>query len=61
MNFNCLIDWTIVKDELYSRFFTKFLRDEGHLDVSEPFAKMRHQGMILGPDGKKMRRSETYY
>lgn len=43
---------------LYSRFFTKFLRDEGYLDFDEPFTKMRHQGMILGPDGKKMSKSK---
>lgn len=42
---------------LYSRFFTKFLRDQGHLTISEPFQTMRHQGMILGPDGKKMSKS----
>jgi leucyl-tRNA synthetase len=48
----------IVLHLLYSRFFTKFLRDEGHLDIDEPFAKMRHQGMILGPDGKKMSKSK---
>jgi leucyl-tRNA synthetase len=48
----------IVLHLLYSRFFTKFLRDEGHIDVDEPFAKMRHQGMILGPDGKKMSKSK---
>ncbi len=43
---------------LYSRFFTKFLRDEGYLDFDEPFVKMRHQGMILGPDNKKMSKSK---
>ena len=48
----------IVLHLLYSRFFTKFLRDQGYLDVDEPFAKMRHQGMILGPDGKKMSKSK---
>ncbi|NCO12617.1 leucine--tRNA ligase [Candidatus Pacearchaeota archaeon] len=48
----------IVLHLLYSRFFTKFLRDEGHLNFSEPFMKMRHQGMILGPDGKKMSKSK---
>ncbi|MBP7875478.1 leucine--tRNA ligase [Candidatus Woesebacteria bacterium] len=48
----------IVLHLLYSRFFTKFLRDEGHLNFSEPFQKMRHQGMILGPDGKKMSKSK---
>lgn len=48
----------IVLHLLYARFFTKFLRDEGYLTVDEPFAKMRHQGMILGPDGKKMSKSK---
>lgn len=48
----------IVLHLLYSRFFTKFLRDEGYLNFSEPFSKMRHQGMILGPDGKKMSKSK---
>ena len=43
---------------LYSRFFTKFLRDEGYLNFDEPFMKMRHQGMILGPDNKKMSKSK---
>lgn len=48
----------IVLHLLYSRFFTKFLRDEGYLEFDEPFMKMRHQGMILGPDGKKMSKSK---
>ncbi|PJE61592.1 leucine--tRNA ligase [Candidatus Roizmanbacteria bacterium CG10_big_fil_rev_8_21_14_0_10_39_12] len=48
----------IVLHLLYSRFFTKFLRDEGYLSVDEPFAKMRHQGMILGPDHRKMSKSK---
>jgi leucyl-tRNA synthetase len=48
----------IVLHLLYSRFFTKFLRDEGYLKFGEPFMKMRHQGMILGPDGKKMSKSK---
>ena len=39
---------------LYSRFITKFLRDIGCLDFDEPFQRLIHQGMILGPDGKKM-------
>jgi leucyl-tRNA synthetase len=36
------------------------LRDEGYINLpsGEPFAKMRHQGMILGPDGKKMSKSK---
>jgi len=48
----------IVLHLLYSRFFTKFLRDEGYLAFDEPFMKMRHQGMILGPDGRKMSKSK---
>lgn len=48
----------IVLHLLYSRFFTKFLRDEGYLNFNEPFLKMRHQGMILGPDGRKMSKSK---
>lgn len=48
----------IVLHLLYSRFFTKFLRDEGYLNFDEPFLKMRHQGMILGPDHKKMSKSK---
>lgn len=48
----------IVLHLLYARFFTKFLRDQGYLDFSEPFMKMRHQGMILGPDGRKMSKSK---
>ncbi len=48
----------IVLHLLYSRFFTKFLRDEGYFTFNEPFMKMRHQGMILGPDGKKMSKSK---
>jgi leucyl-tRNA synthetase len=42
---------------LYARFFTKFLHDEGYLDFKEPFLSLRHQGMILGPDGQKMSKS----
>jgi leucyl-tRNA synthetase len=48
----------IVLHLLYSRFFTKFLRDQGYLNFDEPFMKMRHQGMILGPDGRKMSKSK---
>lgn len=48
----------IVLHLLYSRFFTKFLRDAGYLQFDEPFMKMRHQGMILGPDNRKMSKSK---
>ena len=33
---------------LYSRFWTKFLKDRGQLKVEEPFKKLINQGMILG-------------
>jgi len=42
---------------LYSRFFTKVLKDFGYLDFYEPFLSLRHQGTILGPDGQKMSKS----
>ncbi|MBI2041866.1 MAG: leucine--tRNA ligase [Candidatus Nealsonbacteria bacterium] len=42
---------------LYSRFFTKALNKMGLVDFSEPFASLRHQGIILGPDGQKMSKS----
>ncbi|HRY52851.1 MAG TPA: leucine--tRNA ligase [Candidatus Portnoybacteria bacterium] len=42
---------------LYSRFFTKVLHKLGYIDFDEPFSKMRHQGIILAPDGRKMSKS----
>ncbi|MBV9711248.1 MAG: leucine--tRNA ligase, partial [Ktedonobacteraceae bacterium] len=42
---------------LYSRFFTKALRDMGHLNFDEPFMRLFHQGMVLGADGQKMSKS----
>ncbi len=42
---------------LYSRFWYKFLYDEGLVPTSEPYAKRRSHGMILGPDGRKMSKS----
>ncbi len=42
---------------LYARFFTKALQDMGYVWFSEPFTKLRHQGIILGPDGQKMSKS----
>ena len=37
---------------LYARFFTKLMRDEGLLNVDEPFARLLTQGMVV---------CETYY
>ena len=42
---------------LYARFITKVLHRLGYLDFDEPFMKLRHQGLILGPDGEKMSKS----
>lgn len=42
---------------LYARFFTKALRDLGYLDFDEPFKRLVHQGVILGPDGNRMSKS----
>ncbi len=58
VNFYMIGPEHIVLHLLYSRFFTKFLRDQGYLQFDEPFLKMRHQGMIMGPDGKKMSKSK---
>lgn len=43
---------------LYARFFTKALRRYGYVSFAEPFQKLRHQGMILAPDGSKMSKSK---
>ncbi len=41
---------------LYSRFFTKFLKDIGLVNVSEPFDRLLTQGMVL-KDGEVMSKS----
>ncbi len=42
---------------LYSRFFTKALRDLGLVHESEPFKRLFNQGQILGADGERMSKS----
>ena len=42
---------------LYARFITKALRDMGYISFSEPFKRLVHQGIILGPDGNRMSKS----
>lgn len=42
---------------LYSRFWQKVLFDAGLVSHREPFKKLAHQGMVLGPDGEKMSKS----
>ena len=43
---------------LYVRFFTKVLNKLGYLGFDEPVSVLRHQGIILGPDGQKMSKSK---
>ena len=42
---------------LYARFWHKVLYDLGYVSTKEPFAKLFHQGMILGENGEKMSKS----
>ncbi|MBE6017504.1 MAG: leucine--tRNA ligase [Lachnospiraceae bacterium] len=47
---------------LYSRFYTKFLKDIGVLDFDEPFKKLFNQGMVCGRDketGKATKMSKS--
>jgi leucyl-tRNA synthetase len=43
---------------LYTRFFTKAMRDIGLVTFDEPMLRLFHQGIILGPDGKRMSKSK---
>ncbi|MFA6193723.1 MAG: leucine--tRNA ligase [Parcubacteria group bacterium] len=47
----------VVLHLLYSRFFTKALHKYKYINFNEPFAKLRHQGMIVAEDGRKMSKS----
>ncbi|MDO9533984.1 MAG: leucine--tRNA ligase [Bacillota bacterium] len=42
---------------LYSRFFTKFLHDQGLVEMNEPFKRLLAQGMVY-KDGAKMSKSK---
>ena len=42
---------------LYSRFWHKFLYDEGVVPCKEPYAKRTSHGMVLGENGEKMSKS----
>ncbi|MBM3948563.1 MAG: leucine--tRNA ligase [SAR202 cluster bacterium] len=42
---------------LYSRFFTRAMRDLGLVDFDEPFLRLFNQGIILGEDHEKMSKS----
>ncbi len=43
---------------LFARFFVKAMNKIGLLDFNEPFLKLRHQGMVLDGEGKKMSKSK---
>ncbi len=57
------VDWYnggmehVTRHLIYSRFWHRFLYDEGLVPVKEPYAKRTAQGLILGPDGEKMSKS----
>ncbi|MCW5849641.1 MAG: class I tRNA ligase family protein [Anaerolineae bacterium] len=42
---------------LYARFWTQALHDAGLLDFDEPFPRLRSQGVLHAPDGKRMSKS----
>jgi leucyl-tRNA synthetase len=42
---------------LYTRFWTKVMRDMGLVDFDEPMLRLHNQGHILGEDGEKMSKS----
>jgi leucyl-tRNA synthetase len=42
---------------LYSRFWTKVLRDLHYVNYSEPFTQLFNQGMLHASDGRKMSKS----
>jgi len=43
---------------IYSRFYTKFLRDFGMINFDEPTKRLFHQGMLHAEDGEKMSKSK---
>lgn len=42
---------------IYTRFFTKAMRDMGLVKTDEPMTRLYNQGMVLGEDGEKMSKS----
>jgi leucyl-tRNA synthetase len=42
---------------IYTRFFTKTMRDMGLVNFDEPMKALYNQGMVLGEDGEKMSKS----
>ncbi len=58
------VDWYnggmehVTRHVIYSRFWHRFLYDQGHVPYPEPYKKRTAQGLILGPDGDKMSKSK---
>jgi leucyl-tRNA synthetase len=42
---------------IYTRFFTKAMKEMGLVDFDEPMLALYNQGMVLGEDGEKMSKS----
>ncbi|MCB8921168.1 MAG: leucine--tRNA ligase [Ardenticatenaceae bacterium] len=42
---------------IYTRFFTKAMREMGLVDFAEPMLALHNQGMVLGEDNEKMSKS----
>jgi leucyl-tRNA synthetase len=42
---------------IYTRFFTKAMREMGLVNFDEPMTRLYNQGMVLGEDGEKMSKS----
>lgn len=42
---------------LYARFWTKVMYDAGMVEFREPFQKLRNQGVVHAPDGRRMSKS----
>ena len=57
------VDWYnggmehVTRHLIYSRFWHRFLYDNGIVPTKEPYAKRTAQGLILGPDNEKMSKS----
>ena len=64
LNYWMPVDWYnggmehVTRHMIYSRFWHRFLFDEGMVNTKEPYAKRSIQGLILGPDGEKMSKSK---
>jgi leucyl-tRNA synthetase len=42
---------------LYARFWTKVMYDAGMVEFREPFQKLKNQGVVHAPDGRRMAKS----